>query len=531
MRILFTTVFIVSLAQLEAQGRQPVLSVSPVNVNVETTVGSNAPAQTVHISNNGNGALKWTVGNPNQSWLFVSPRKGTNSGTLTLTFQTSVLQPGEHTASFVVSATSSQPPTAPVNVRVIVGETQPPPPTDGRGPSDTLPCPAGAVSILPGQESTIGSASFPAGTVYCLIGTFNPTTSIRPKAGDVLHGQYPATINGVNVQSGDGLGTSVISGWNCTNCANASVRNLTIRGRDTINCVGAFGPNAGNWTIERNHISGCRWGVNHGMAYQHSPRVYVTGPRIVGNILVDNVWPGGSSSDGSGNYGIQNATGTLIENNEISRGGGQAKVTTSMNTTMRGNFVHHNLFAGLWNDGDNLNVLVEKNVVEDNCGDGIFHEISAGAVIQNNVIKRNGHNCAGSGIYVSTSRQVQVLNNELENNFRDVNLFVNCEVTRSIQYPGAIEYDLRDNMVRDNIIRVGGPQGTVWGSSFSTGGSCTAAEIALYTDPNGGKNNWYESNDYVVSSLTGTWWFWNGFKTWTQWQALGQDTAGTVGQR
>ena len=70
---------------------QAVLSVSPTVVNAEGSVGTNLPAQTVQITNNGNGSLKWSIDRPGANWLSVSPTTGIKDGTVTLTFLTSQL--------------------------------------------------------------------------------------------------------------------------------------------------------------------------------------------------------------------------------------------------------------------------------------------------------------------------------------------------------------------------------------------------------------------------------------------------------
>src|SRR5919108_3134036 len=67
------------------------LSVSPTSVQVQTIEGTNAPSQTVRISNSGKGSLRWSVVDLTTGWLRVWPTSGVNNGTLTLTFATSGL--------------------------------------------------------------------------------------------------------------------------------------------------------------------------------------------------------------------------------------------------------------------------------------------------------------------------------------------------------------------------------------------------------------------------------------------------------
>jgi hypothetical protein len=49
---------------------------------------------------------------------------------------------------------------------------------------------------------------------------------------------------------------------------------------------------------------------------------------------------------------------------------------------------------------------------------------------------------------------------------------------------------------------------------------------------NGSKNLVFQSNRYLVPTLTDAWWLWgDALKTWSQWQALGKDTTGTLALR
>ena len=55
----------------------------------------------------------------------------------------------------------------------------------------------------------------------------------------------------------------------------------------------------------------------------------------------------------------------------------------------RGNWVHDNIGNGIWSDGNVHDVTYENNLVQDNTGIGIFHEISWDATIRNNVVRNN----------------------------------------------------------------------------------------------------------------------------------------------
>jgi hypothetical protein len=74
---------------------------------------------------------------------------------------------------------------------------------------------------------------------------------------------------------------------------------------------------------------------------------------------------------------------------------------------------------GLWSDGNNVDVLYENNLVEDNDGPGIFHEIGGDAIIRNNTSRRNGFGVDGhdgAGILVFSSTNTEVYGNTVVDN-------------------------------------------------------------------------------------------------------------------
>jgi parallel beta-helix repeat protein len=187
--------------------------------------------------------------------------------------------------------------------------------------------------------------------------------------------------------------------------------------------------------------------------------------------------------------------------------------------TFRNNFVHHNQADGIWYDGGNPGALIEGNRVEDNARNGIFYEASNGSIIRNNSIRRNGD----TGVFISTSQNAQIYGNTLDNNFRAITYFVDCgaaaDPTRTI--------DLANNAAHDNSIRVGAQPGA-FASGFSYTASCTATQVARYTD--GSKNLTFSHNTYYVPSISGWYWFWAQWTQWWQWQAAGHDVDGIVTQ-
>jgi len=364
------------------------------------------------------------------------------------------------------------------------------------GPTTSITCPAGAINIFPGTSIQSVVNSYGTNTTFCLrSGTHFVNSPVTPKTGDTFIGEYGAIVDG--------------NGWATNNDADAAfraynddidfvtIRNLVIRNLRRGIHAGWPSLAPDHWTIENNEI-----GPNYsGIQFPASSTVR-------NNYIHNNTYSG---------YIGNSASNSLLENNEIAFNGWEQKVTLATNVTFRGNFVHHNNGAGIWFDSDNTNVLIEGNRVEDNGWVGIFYEISDTAIIRNNAIRRNGD----AGVMLSTSKNTQVYNNTLDNNFRGITYFLNCGAVGN----GTIIYDLKNNSSYDNTVTT--TASGAWATNFSYTSNCTATQVAPYK--NGAMNLTYTHNTYdVTSPATGQYWYWDGFKTWSEWQAMGQDTTGSV---
>lgn len=99
----FTSGIIVSFPNAMA----PAIGLSPTAVQFTATAGgANPAAQTVTVTNTGGGTLNWTA-TSRAAWLNVSPTAGTNSGTLTLSVDSSHLSAGSYSGSITVAATGA----------------------------------------------------------------------------------------------------------------------------------------------------------------------------------------------------------------------------------------------------------------------------------------------------------------------------------------------------------------------------------------------------------------------------------------
>ncbi|MBI3271083.1 MAG: discoidin domain-containing protein [Planctomycetes bacterium] len=104
--------------QLEIAGPStagPVLSASPLSVQVRATQGTNPATVSLSITNTGSGTLSWSV-TDNAPWLTASPTSGVNSGTSVLSGNTAGLAAGVYQATVCVTASGAA--NSPLNIPV-----------------------------------------------------------------------------------------------------------------------------------------------------------------------------------------------------------------------------------------------------------------------------------------------------------------------------------------------------------------------------------------------------------------------------
>lgn len=372
----------------------------------------------------------------------------------------------------------------------------PPAPTSGYGPSALITCPTGVVDIFPGSSiQTVINANLGA-TLFCLRAGVHPIArSIVPKSGNVFVGEFGAILDGTGWASTD-LYAATFQALNGA-AVSVTIRNLTIQRMPQ----SGIQENSGGWLIENNaiHHNG-RHGVSVGK-----------GTIVRNTVISDNAF---------GNYAAFRGDGARFEHNEIARGGNEQKIVGAVSVAFRGNWVHHNPGSGIWYDSAGFGGIVEDNLVEDNAYDGIAYEATDGGLIRRNTLRRNGFS-GGSAIFVSVSKGTDIAANVLEDNFRAITYFVNCDVFR------LYGLDLANNTAHDNSIRIPATSGAL-ANQLTHNAGC--ADPTPWTS--GAKNNRFDRNQYVVPSLTARYWVW-GFaqlKNWSEWQALGNDATSTVRQ-
>jgi parallel beta-helix repeat protein len=271
--------------------------------------------------------------------------------------------------------------------------------------------------------------------------------------------------------------------------------------------IHAFKDFADGWVVEYNEISANVYGVAVGNSSV-----------VRNNYIHHNVGDPNSLTAAlrGGGYLTFRSNAVTFDQNEIAWNGQEQKVTHCIGCTFKRNVVHHNKY-GIWFDGDNVESLIEDNIVEDNTADAIFYEVSGPGVIRNNTTRRNG----GSGVMVSGSQQVEVYQHRSEDDFRGLQYFFRCDRLGETVYA-----DLRNNSMHHNAVVVKAASNIFAATLFLS--NCTADQIAHYTTT---ANNAYSDNQYIAPSVAAKYWAWGPFsatKTFSDWQALGQDVSGSV---
>lgn len=245
------------------------------------------------------------------------------------------------------------------------------------------------------------------------------------------------------------------------------------------------------------------------------------GTQVINNRVIDN-----------GQIGVSGiGDNIVVEGNEIAHNNfagydagweaGGTKFVESRDLLVRGNYVHHNHGPGLWTDGSNINVLYEHNLVVNNGGTGIFHEISYDAVIRDNVVMYNAATTrqmfAGGQIMISSSSNTEVHDNLAVVGATGGNAIIVVQQDRGGSEQG--QHISTDNIVHNNTI-------VMLNGDSQTG---AAGDLESGEDDWDVSTNQFRDNLYYILDLSNRNWGWpHSRRTWTEWQGLGLDAGGTV---
>ncbi|MDQ3574720.1 MAG: right-handed parallel beta-helix repeat-containing protein, partial [Actinomycetota bacterium] len=171
--------------------------------------------------------------------------------------------------------------------------------------------------------------------------------------------------------------------------------------------------------------------------------------KVVHNTMTDNGQLGFHAYKSTGLI----VDGNLVRGNNYERftpgqSAGGMKIGTSRDVLVTGNTVDSNHAKGIWIDVSAWNVTLVHNLVRRNTSSGLMFEISANAVIADNVVTDNGDN----GIYILESSDAQVWNNTAMRNRRDIQVL---EGNRTSTADPAITHDVDRVTVRNNVLSDG----------------------------------------------------------------------------
>lgn len=254
--------------------------------------------------------------------------------------------------------------------------------------------------------------------------------------------------------------------------------------------VGAIG--------DQGHPTG--WTIRHcEIRYNHGVGINIGSD---GKVLQNSIHHNGQLGINASGVSIEVSRNNLFQNNQAGYDqgweAGGMKATHTVDLIVRANSSHDNHGPGLWTDGDNVNAVYEHNVIANNDGPGIQHEISYRATIHNNVVYGNGRTPHvwgwGAQILVQNSRDVRVFENSISVPDGG-NGVVMMEQKREISVFGP--HITRDNSVYENRITMDGERGIA---------------CALLTD-NPERHveehgNACDHNQYYGPSPTGHYWVW-----------------------
>lgn len=264
---------------------------------------------------------------------------------------------------------------------------------------------------------------------------------------------------------------------------------------------------AKGWLVEYNEIR-----LNHSVGLTVHPGMVVRGNRIHTN---GQLGAGGTGED------------ILFEKNEVYGNNyahydpnweaGGAKFARTNRLVARENYVHHNGGPGLWTDIDCLYTTYDRNLVEHNDREGIAHEISYAAVIENNVVRYNGLRryrwLWGGQILLQNSQNVEVRGNTVTVAPSGGNGIALIQQDRGVGPYGP--YLTRNNRIYDNTITYEGERGM--------SGQVSDHDEKGFQE----RNNRFDGNLYRFRSNPLRW-FWEEEIEWTALQAAGQEARGRI---
>jgi hypothetical protein len=401
-------------------------------------------------------------------------------------------------------------------------------------------CPAGAISVRPGDNLQSLVDANANGATFCLQpGTYS-RVSVVPKDGQVFIGNgtrdqvifdgtgaIPIAFNGVlqpnnptanrenvtlrnftfvNYRSSQPLAQAVIvpdSGW--------VIENIVIRDSTS----GVRGGNI-NWTCANNFVfrdslienishAALYWNATNGL----TERVTVRNSGFSLNNH-DSDWYGVVKYQNQGmwsNNSFSNMAACPIEPNK------QVIVQDSTFQNLNG--------VGLWCDMGCQNFVARRNTIRDNQWSGIMFEISGGGT---NVFESNTLSCnrrgtryvngawGGGEFFIANAFGMTIRNNDI----------TVCDGGRafSFVFENWRTVPTRDIAIENNIVRMQANPAYTSGNDPQR----NVLTVTYLENGNNGRNIAFRSNRYFVNDVNADYFHWASRNNWSRWQPLVQDT-------
>lgn len=453
------------------------------------------------------------------------------------------------------------------------------------GPSRRAAAPCRGTEVKPGTDLGAAVAASPEGATLCLrSGVHRVSKPVRPKDGQRLVGEPGAVVSGAKVVTGfDRSGRDWVAAaflprdpsphGECAIPGCAYSQDVFLGGVPLTRVLdpGDLGPgrfyqdfrtnrlylrdNPDGRMVEQAYAPSILWSAARGVtvrglvvekAANEAQRAAIDNEGGGGWVIEDNevrynhgVGIRGDSSAVRGNVVHHNGQlgmsgqgdGSLVEGNEIAWNNtagyqclwecGGTKWSETRGLVVRGNWSHDNHGPGMWTDINNVDVLYEDNVVTDNQGYGILHEISYRATIRGNVVEdtrpRDGTGFFGGGeIVVSASPDVEVYGNRVRGA-----VGIGILQQRRVDFPSSLgPHEARDIHVHDNTVIATDPSSVAAGMATDVPGLDDPARVAA-------RNIRFSGNRYLLPDLSGRSFDWlGGLRTAKEWRGYGQDTTG-----
>jgi hypothetical protein len=208
----------------------PAIGLSPGSLSFSGTVGGmNPAAQTISIANSGGGTLGWSA-SEHTGWMTLSPRSGTNAGTINVNVNLSGLAAGTYTRSVTISGTDAIAKTVPVTLTVTSGTTTP-----VIGLSPTSLAFTGSVGGANPAAQTVNIANTGGGTLTWSASEDASWLTVSPASGSGT-GIATATVNPANLTAGTYNATITVAATGAT--AKSVPVTLTVTSGTTTPAIG-----------------------------------------------------------------------------------------------------------------------------------------------------------------------------------------------------------------------------------------------------------------------------------------------------